>query len=296
MFEYTRTNVIDIKEYQVKDFEKKVPVLTCMTGNNVGRRIMLADDRITLGRSPDATIMLFDSHVSRIHLAFDYDPIRKEYRIQDLGSSNGTLLNETRVSNAIIQNFDKITIGTTLLRFSWEDALDMLYQAEIDQLLNIDELTGLIVKRRFDEELNRYVAVATKQCDGLAMMMMDIDGIKEINDTHGHAFGSYTISETGWLIKTIIGQKGLASRFGGDEFMAFFPNVEAKEARRIAEEIRNNVEMYPYENNGIPFRMTISLGVSQLNVDDSIESLLNRADRALYKSKRSGRNKVSVFV
>lgn len=294
MPEDASTSFIDITKYASKDFEKKIPVLTCMTGDYVGRRIMLADDCITFGRSPEATIMLGDTHVSRIHLAIEYDPERAGYRIRDLGSSNGTFLNEIRISEAILLDYDKITIGSTLLRFSWADALDIRYQAEIDQLLNIDELTGLIVKRRFDEELNRYVAVAAKQGDGLAMIMMDLDGVKRINDTHGHSFGAYTISETGKLIKTVIGPKGLASRFGGDEFMAFLPNVGTDEALLIAEEIRKKVETHPFEKNGTFLRPTISIGVSILKAGDDMESLLNRADEVLYQAKRSGRNKVRV--
>jgi len=294
MSEYIDTIIDRAKKYSDKDFERKVPSLTYLGGGQVGRRIMLADDRVTLGRSPKATIMLRDTHVSRLHIAIAFDPDRKGYRIQDLGSSNGTLLNGTRISEAILKNSDKILIGETMLRFGWSDAFDLQYQTEIDNLMNIDDLTGLIVKRRFDEELDRYIAVAKSQGKGLAMIMMDLDGIKQINDTHGHSFGAYTIAETGALIKAIIDQKGLASRFGGDEFMAFIPNVQAEEARQIAEEVRTRVETHPYLKDGISLRPTICIGVSNLKADDSMTSLFNRADEALYTSKRTGRNKVSV--
>lgn len=294
MSEYGLTNVIDTIKYKNKDFEKKVPVLTFMTGQHVGRRILLADDHITLGRSPEATIMLLDTHVSRIHLAVDHVPEHAGYRIRDLGSSNGTLLNESVVAEAILKDADKITIGATLLRFSWEDELDIKYQTEIEHLLNIDELTGLIVKRRFDEELNRHVAVAAKEGDGLAMLMMDLDGIKQINDTHGHAFGAYTIAEAGGLIKAVIGQKGLASRFGGDEFMAFLPGAGPGVALHLAEEIRQKIEAHPFEKDSVILGPTISIGLSLLKRGDDMDSLLNRADEALYQAKRSGRNRVSV--
>jgi two-component system cell cycle response regulator len=294
MSEYIDTIIHRGKQYSDKDFEKKVPSLTYLGGGQVGRRIMLADDRITFGRSPKATIMLRDTHVSRLHIAIAFDPDRNGYRIQDLGSSNGTILNGTRISEAILKNADKILIGETMLRFGWSDAFDLKYQTEIDNLMNIDELTGLVVKRRFDEELDRYIAVAKSQGKGLAMIMMDLDGVKQINDTHGHAFGAYTIAETGALIKAIIDQKGLASRFGGDEFMAFLPNVKAEAARQIAEQIRVRVETHPYEKNGISLKPTICLGISNLKADDSMTALFNRADEALYLSKRTGRNKVSV--
>jgi two-component system cell cycle response regulator len=290
----TLTITGDLNRFIDSDFDKKVPILTCMSGEQVGRRIMLADDRITLGRSPDATIMLQDTHVSRLHLTIQYDAASGGYRIQDLGSSNGTLLNETRITDAVLRDGDKIIIGSTMLRFSWADTLDLQFQNEIDHLMNIDALTGLVVKRRFDEELNRFVAVARKQGGSLAMMMMDMDGIKQINDTYGHAFGAYAISETGRIIKKLVGNKGLASRFGGDEFMSFIPNASLVMARCIGEEIRESVEIHSFVKDSITLKPTICIGISALKPGDTLETLLKRADEALYQSKRKGRNLVSV--
>jgi diguanylate cyclase (GGDEF)-like protein len=279
-----------------KDFEKKVPGLTYLSGNQVGRRIMLADDSVTLGRAPEATILLRDALVSRLHLAVDFDPEGGSYIIRDLGSSNGTFLNGIRITEAALKDSDKILIGNTILRFGWSDVFDLRYQTEIDNLLNIDELTGLVVKRRFDEELNRYIAVSRTQGAELAMIMIDIDGVKRINDTYGHSFGAFTIAQTGKLIKAATEHRGLASRFGGDEFRVFIPNVNIETARQIAETIRLEVEAHPFVMEGITLGPTISVGVSDLKKDDTMASLFKRADEALYQSKRTGRNKVSVVT
>lgn len=294
MADNTLTITGDLNRFIDSDFDKKVPILTCMSGEQVGRRIMLADDHITLGRSPDATIMLQDTHVSRLHLTIQYHAASGGYRIQDLGSSNGTLLNETPITEAVLRDGDKIIIGRTMLRFSWADALDLQFQNEIDHLMNIDELTGLVVKRRFDEELNRFVAVSKKQDGSLAMLMMDMDGIKQINDTYGHAFGAYAISETGRIVKRLVGNKGLASRFGGDEFMVFLPHACLEKARCVGEEIRGSVEAHSFIKDGIILKPTICIGISALKPGDTLETLLKRADEALYQSKRGGRNLVSV--
>jgi two-component system, cell cycle response regulator len=290
------TVILKANWFSDEDFEKKVPGLTFLSGDQVGRRIMLANDHITLGRSSEATIMLRDTLVSRLHLAIGFNPEPGVYVIQDLKSTNGSFLNGIRITEAALKESDKILIGNTILRFGWSDVFDLRYQNEIDNLLNIDELTGLVVKRRFDEELDRFIAVSLTRGAELAMVMMDIDGVKQINDTHGHAFGAYTISQTGKLIKAITNQKGLASRFGGDEFMVFLPNFQLDAAEQIAETIRLQVETYTFEMEGIILRPTISIGVSVLKKNDTMASLFKRADEALYISKRTGRNKVSTIV
>ena len=295
MAEDCSTVILNANWFSDKDFEKKVPGLTVLSGDQVGRRIMLADDRITIGRSPEATIMLRDTLISRQHLAIDFNPEVNGYVIQDLKSSNGSFLNGLRITEAPLKESDKILIGNIILRFGWSDVFDLQYQHELDNLLNIDELTGLIVKRRFDEELDRFIAVSRTQGAELAMIMMDIDGVKQINDTYGHSFGAYTISQTGKLIKVATDHKGFASRFGGDEFMIFLPNINMKAAVQIAETIRLQVETHNFKMEGIILRPTISVGVSIFKKNDTMTSLFNRADEALYTSKRTGRNKVSII-
>jgi len=296
MPEDSGTVILKANWFSDKDFEKKVPGLTFLSGDQVGRRIMLADDRITIGRSPEATIMLRDTLVSRLHLAIDFNPDLGGYVIQDLKSSNGSFLNGIRIIEATLKESDKIHVGNIILRFEWSDVFDLQYQNEIDNLLNIDELTGLIVKRRFDEELNRFIAVSRTQGAELAMIMIDIDGVKQINDTYGHSFGAYAISQTGKLIKVATDHKGLASRFGGDEFMIFLPNFKMDAAEQIAETIRLQVATHNFEMEGIILRPTISVGVSILKKNDTMASLFKRADEALYMSKRTGRNKVSTLA
>jgi two-component system, cell cycle response regulator len=294
MGEDVRTTILKGSSVIGGNFEKKVPGLTFISGDQVGRRIMLANDRIILGRAPESTIMVRDANVSRLHLAVDFNSETGSYAIRDLGSSNGTFLNGVRITEATLKDSDKIMIGSTILRFRWSDMFDLQYQNEIDNLLNIDELTGLIVKRRFDEELNRYIAVARTRGSELVMIMMDIDGVKRINDTYGHSFGAYTISQTGKLIKGAIEHIGMASRFGGDEFMAFVPNFTLESAQQLAEAIRQRVEEYPFVLEDITLNPTLSIGVSCFKPDDTMASLFKRADEALYLSKRAGRNRVSA--
>jgi len=293
--DFSKTISFNLPGYEATDFQKRIPILTFIGGSQVGRRVPLADDSITLGRSHEATIMIKDSAVSRLHIEIEHDSQSGIYIVKDLGSSNGTVLNDKKTSKAVLGEGDKIIIGRTVLRFSWIDAIDMAFHGEVDKLINIDGLTGLVLKRRFDEEYNRHVAVALSNKSALTMLMMDMDGLKRINDSYGHPFGAYSISETGKIIKTVISSKGLASRFGGDEFMAFLPNTPVDKAREIAEEIRRNVERHNYEKDDAKFTLTISIGLAGLKENDTPETLIKRADEALYLSKKSGRNRVSAI-
>lgn len=295
MKDSTKTISFSVPELEASDFQKKIPILTFIGGSQVGRRVLLADDSITLGRSHGSTIMINDPAVSRLHVKIEYDPQSSVYAVNDLGSSNGTLVNGKTIKTSVLSEGDKIIIGQTVLRFSWIDAVDMVFHGEVDRLINIDGLTGLVVKRRFDEDFSRHVAVALRNESPLSMLMIDMDGLKRINDTYGHPFGAYSISETAKIIKNVMSSKGLASRFGGDEFMAFLPNTPVDKAREIAEEIRRNVEQHNYEKDNTTFSLTISIGLAMLKENDTPETFFKRADDALYISKKSGRNRVSVI-
>ena len=179
----------------------------------MGRVILLAQDQVTFGRSPEAGILVNDKAMSRQHGRIWYCCVNESYKITDLDSSNGTFLNDSRVTESELAEGDKVIMGQTVLRFSWGDELDVHFQGEMEKLISIDDLTGLASKRLFDEELVRHIAVARSKGTPLSLLMMDMDGLKKINDTHGHPFGAFSISETGHLIGDIVKGKGMSGVF-----------------------------------------------------------------------------------
>jgi two-component system cell cycle response regulator len=116
-----------------------------------------------------------------------------------------------------------------VLRFELQDGLDQAYNEQLERLLHVDDLSGLYVRRRFDRELGLMVEQCRTQGGSVALLVMDMDGIKAINDRHGHLFGAYTIGETGRLIGRVLGDRGIGSRFGGDEFCAALPGLDDAE-------------------------------------------------------------------
>jgi diguanylate cyclase (GGDEF)-like protein len=125
--------------------------------------------------------------------------------------------------------------------------------------------------------------------------MMDMDGVKRINDTNGHLFGAHVIGETGRLIARVLGGQGRACRFGGDEFSVFLPGHSRESACAVAEEIRYAIETAKLEKDGIPLRPTISIGVACYpEVGRDLLTLVTLADEALYRAKARGKNCVAT--
>ena len=183
-----------------------------------------------------------------------------------------------------------IIIGMTLfilLKFS-NAVLEPLFK---------DKLTGAYSKRYSEQLIQEEIAAAVKNHKDLALMMLDLDHFKSINDTYGHGFGDKVLSSVSEAIHSALRQKDYFIRYGGEEFIALFPQVNEKRAQEIAERIRRAVEENEIfnEERNIPVKMTISIGIASLKQPAlSVQEFINRADKALYAAKE-GRNCVAVF-
>ncbi len=245
----------------------------------------------SIGRDPASTLPLQDLGVSWEHARITPQGAGV-YLLEDLGSTNGTRVGGTPLTGGrSLADGDKIFLGESVVRFSLSDAMDMDFLQEIGQLVGTDPLTGLESKRRFDDAFDYALKVGAQQTSPVAMLMMDMDGVKQINDTHGHKFGAYVIGETGRLIAKHLSAGGHACRFGGDEFSAFLPGIEKDAACAVAETIRTALEVAGFEKDGIALKPTISIGVGCYPADgEDPMALLEHADAALYRAKGDGKN------
>ena len=124
---------------------------------------------------------------------------------------------------------------------------------------------------------------------------MDMDGLKEINDSHGHAMGGHAIVEVSNIIRGALDEHGLVCRYGGDEFVGCFPGLNQAQACTLAEKVRSSVANHRFVKDGILLQPTISIGVATYPGDvDNPKELFTVADRALYTAKRAGRNRVAT--
>lgn len=162
-------------------------------------------------------------------------------------------------------------------------------------LSRTDPLTGLYNRRYLNELIKRLESDGEIPSDS-ALIMIDLDNFKTINDTYGHLAGDLILTKTGTKIKKHIRKTDIACRYGGDEFPVFLPGANESAARLIAESIRNDiVSDCSYSEEGAPIAITVSIGISENRLDDSFDGLFLRADAALYQAKKTGRDRISVL-
>lgn len=266
------------------------PVLVVMSGNDVGQRVMV-DRTLMVGRDPDVELTLTDGLVSWHHARLE--DRGDSWTLVDLGSTNGTSVNGEPCTEVTLKPHDKIVFGGTIVRFELQDGIEQAYNSVVEKMLNIDDLSGLYVRRKFDSELATLIEASHQQERPLTLLVMDLDGVKRINDTYGHLFGAYVIGEAGKLIGWVVGERGIGCRFGGDEYLAALPGMDAEAGVVVAEEIRKAIGEHHFEREGIPLKPGISIGVASLpgNANDAA-TLFQRADEAMYRAKQGGKNRV----
>jgi len=157
-----------------------------------------------------------------------------------------------------------------------------------------DELTGLYNRRYFDRHLNVMLHKAQEQDRDIALMILDIDHFKAVNDNHGHDVGDAVLREFAARLKRNIRGVDLACRFGGEEFVVLMPDTDTGQAEAVAERVRQAMAEKPFEvGPSRPLSVTVSAGVAlKDNQVDTPEGMIKRADVALYRAKREGRNRV----
>ncbi len=298
---------IDTYSGQYQRPGERRPALVFLRGELLAVPIPLDRAEVTLGRALDADIRINDSRASRLHARIITEPDGESggtrYRLKDLDSTNGTILNGKAIDQALLQDGDKFEVGDQLIRFEMLDEIDREFQQQIHRLLVHDELTGLLTSKSFFSELRREAARAEADSMPFCVLMMDIDYFKKVNDTYGHLVGSETLEQVGAVIKQTLRAGDVGARFGGEEFAAFLLDADYAQGLVAAERVRLAIEKhdFPSVRRGSTeaartHKITISIGVASFPEDgrDPIQ-LVELADSALYRAKRSGRNRVCPY-
>lgn len=161
---------------------------------------------------------------------------------------------------------------------------------KLTTMATIDNLTGLMNRAKAEESLKREIYVARRYSTPLSVLFIDIDFFKRINDTYGHATGDEVLMEIANTLQNLIRESDRLYRWGGEEFLISCPKTDIDEAKALAQRINSRVGAVCHSN----ICVTVSIGVAQLFGQESYRELISRADKALYKAKRLGRNRVET--
>ncbi|ALN41575.1 diguanylate cyclase response regulator [Rickettsia rhipicephali] len=184
-------------------------------------------------------------------------------------------------------------IRTQLKRKQYQDNL----RNDLEQSVNLaakDGLTGLFNRRYFDIHLKQMIEKANKESIKLYLLMCDIDNFKHVNDTYGHQAGDKVLTIVSRILKNTLRVTDLIARFGGEEFTILLTDIDISKAIETAERVRVKIEYMDFhiEDQIEPLKNTISIGVTKYKKEESIESFIERADKAMYEAKTTGKNKV----
>ncbi|MFW5967428.1 MAG: diguanylate cyclase [Persicimonas sp.] len=268
--------------------------LVFLSGPLMGHTVGLEDRPREVGRADDADIVIADSGVSRRHARFHVTEGKAV--VEDLDSSNGVFVNGERIERiAKLTPGDKISLGTeTILKFTYHDRLDEDFQQRLLDSAIRDPLTGLYNRGYFDRQLAAEFGYAVRHETLLGLILLDIDHFKEINDTHGHLVGDEVLEHLGKQLGGAVREEDFLARYGGEELAMLCRGLDGQKTRRAAERLRNLVEEMVFQVDDLSLTVTVSGGVAAYP-DSGAESphgLIEAADRALYRAKEAGRNRV----
>ncbi len=269
----------------------KEACLVVIYGLDLGKKYNVDRPSVVIGRSSKADIQIDQESVSRNHCKLINTG--KSIMLRDLGSTNGTYVNDELVDEYVLRDGDFIKIGRCIFKFLSGNNIENAYHEEIYRLTTIDGLTQVYNKRYFVETLEREIGRAQRYRRDLSLIMFDIDNFKKINDTYGHLAGDHVLKQLASVIKSRIRREDILSRYGGEEFAIILPEIDSYNSMQFAEKIRRLIEkaVFKFEDTEIP--VTISIGVASVTQElQEPHDFIRVADTNLYEAKSQGRNRV----
>jgi diguanylate cyclase (GGDEF)-like protein len=292
--EATKTTSQESVKPAVPRHEK--PCLIVLNGNNAGEAYPIPPEQTVIGRGFDSAVRLVDDGISRAHARIEHTPAGTY--IEDLGSANGTHVNGERVvERRLLTDGDKVRLGsTTILKFTYHDDIESDFLTRMFESARRDYLTRTFSKQYLLTRLATEFAYAWRHGAPLSVLMIDIDHFKRVNDTYGHPAGDRVLVRIGATLSAVVRTEDMVARYGGEEFTVVCRGIDLRQSRALAERLRGCVEAIRMEETASVMPLTISVGVATFPADgiDSAEDLVAAADRALYRAKTGGRNRVEV--
>jgi diguanylate cyclase (GGDEF)-like protein len=271
-------------------------LLTVMSGLEAGRVVCLDQGEVVVGRDPEADLWVTDPAVSRKHVRIVHD---REHGVvlHDLGSRNGTFVDGKRVQRTRqLQPGARIQLGPTfLMRFTVGDAREEGFQRSLYESSVRDALTGVFNRRYFERRLASELSYAHRSNGSIAVLLIDVDHFKDLNDAYGHRAGDEILCGLARQLGRVVRAEDVLARWGGDEFIVLARNATAEAAHQLAERLRRAAGTAHIIANEVPLSPSISIGVvtlAEIEPDEGAAEIIARADDRLYGAKLGGRDRV----
>ena len=269
--------------------------LVVIAGPSFEEMYKIKGDRFVLGRSDQADIRIVDDGVSREHACVQREG--GKLVLVDLGSTNGTFCNGVRVPRQALTDGDKLSIGaSTILKFTFQDHIDEHYQKQLFESALRDGLTSTFNRRYFLDRLHGELRFAVRHAKPIALLFVDIDHFKKINDTYGHQAGDQVLAGVARVMLRTIRTEDVLARYGGEEFAITCRVIAAGGAVALAKRLVAAVAERPFEFGGHRIPVTISVGAAVDRGKSEVQTLIAAADAAMYEAKRAGRNRVCLHA
>ncbi len=289
------TAIEEIREMTGVGSANAKPVLTVLTGGMSGQLFKVNKGVAVIGRASNAEVKVEDDGISRTHARIRSETGRAW--IEDMGSRNGTFVNGSKIDVATeLREGDKIQVGRgTVLRFGFQDDLDESFHENLLSSAMRDGLTKLFNKRYFIERLDSEMKFALRHQTALSLLMLDLDYFKKINDTMGHLAGDAVLVAIASQISRAVRNEDVVARFGGEEIVVVLRAINLENAVLMADRLRRLVEGTVIPFDGKELQVTVSIGAAGYPTTPAKtpDQLLEAADKALYRAKHGGRNRVA---
>lgn len=269
--------------------------LTVLTGTRAGEIVALRRKRLVLGSAVDADVVVEEPGVSGHHACVERTRDGR-FCIQDLQSTNGTFIGSRRIARSLLREREQVQLGPNLrLRFEVLDAAAESLHRQLYASSILDPLTRVFNRRFLSNRLAAEIANVRGMSGDVALLMVDLDRMKQVNDQFGHFAGDRALCLVAQEIRRIIRVEDVLARFGGDEFVILVRASDRGEVTLLAERVRRAIEALPLGARGKPAGMTASVGAASLRevppaVGDRTLALLDLADERMYLAKAAGGN------
>ncbi|MBF0359576.1 MAG: GGDEF domain-containing protein [Oligoflexia bacterium] len=284
-----------------EEAKSKSACLLAIGGELNGTIFDLKPGVITFGRSVENTFALEFQGISRRHLQVTTQAISENsvaVTIEDLGSRNGTFLNNTKISGPVqLRKGDVVKLGAVAFKYLPQGDPERLTYDKIKKEAVTDGLTKCYNKAYFNQTCDSLVKKSKVTGTPLTLILFDLDHFKKLNDNYGHDAGDFVLKEISDLVRNAgIRECDIFARYGGEEFCILLPNTNLKNGFQIAERVRATIAAHDFIYSDKKLPVTASLGVADYRqgVNTGVD-LFKRVDMALYKSKNGGRNQVNFY-